>query len=397
MALEKPVGKPKNFYEALDAIQCFENVVNLAGYVRAPADWWVATADVKGSTKAIESGQYKGVNAAGAACITAIINAVERKDIPFVFGGDGATALIPGEAKEQVLKALAGVQQMAQQAFELELRVGLVSVASLLDAGQEVLVARYGISDHAALACFGGNGAAEAENRLKAGEALVPHDAIAAEADLTGFECRWSALPSRHGKMLSIIVQSQPQGRQRSEQVYEAIVRAIHDLVGGWENAKPVHASNLNLALAPFGGASEVRAKSHHKGGLWRLWQNLQIWISNVFFTALRVWGGNNNVVRRYVDQTVLNSDFQKFDGCLRMVLDLTEPQTERLKAYLQSQYEAGEILYGVHAANSALMTCMVFNHDTEHIHFIDGNDGGYALAAKQLKAQLKQLQPTAA
>jgi hypothetical protein len=27
---------------------------------------------------------------------------------------------------------------------------------------------------------------------------------------------------------------------------------------------------------------------------------------------------------------------------------------------------------------------------DGEHIHFIDGGDGGYAMAAKQMKAQSK-------
>ena len=37
-------------------------------------------------------------------------------------------------------------------------------------------------------------------------------------------------------------------------------------------------------------------------------------------------------------------------------------------------------------------MTCVVPSYkDGTHIHFIDGGDGGYAMAAKQLKAQLKE------
>jgi hypothetical protein len=36
-------------------------------------------------------------------------------------------------------------------------------------------------------------------------------------------------------------------------------------------------------------------------------------------------------------------------------------------------------------------MTCYVQNlSDTAHIHFVDGGDGGYAMAAKQLKQQLR-------
>jgi hypothetical protein len=38
-------------------------------------------------------------------------------------------------------------------------------------------------------------------------------------------------------------------------------------------------------------------------------------------------------------------------------------------------------------------MTCLVFSlAQGRHVHFIDGADGGYALAARQLKAQLQAL-----
>jgi hypothetical protein len=39
-----------------------------------------------------------------------------------------------------------------------------------------------------------------------------------------------------------------------------------------------------------------------------------------------------------------------------------------------------------------ALLTCIVFSYNGNHVHFVDGSDGGYALAARSLKAQLKSL-----
>jgi len=37
-------------------------------------------------------------------------------------------------------------------------------------------------------------------------------------------------------------------------------------------------------------------------------------------------------------------------------------------------------------------MTCLVFNHENDHIHFLDGSNGGYTMAAKAMKRQLKEL-----
>jgi hypothetical protein len=54
----------------------------------------VVLADVKGSTEAVRAGRYKDVNLVGAACITAALNVTRDLDLPYAFGGDGATVLI---------------------------------------------------------------------------------------------------------------------------------------------------------------------------------------------------------------------------------------------------------------------------------------------------------------
>jgi len=43
-----------------------------------------------------------------------------------------------------------------------------------------------------------------------------------------------------------------------------------------------------------------------------------------------------------------------------------------------------------LHESREALMTCFVQKtNQSDHIHFIDGGDGGYALAAVSLKKQM--------
>ncbi|MCZ6502257.1 MAG: DUF3095 family protein [Gammaproteobacteria bacterium] len=43
-----------------------------------------------------------------------------------------------------------------------------------------------------------------------------------------------------------------------------------------------------------------------------------------------------------------------------------------------------GELFYGVHLSDESLMTCYVQSVEAaDHIHFIEGGDGGYAGASR--------------
>ncbi|MCG8651398.1 MAG: DUF3095 domain-containing protein, partial [Pirellulales bacterium] len=70
------------------------------------------------------------------------------------------------------------------------------------------------------------------------------------------------------------------------------------------------------------------------------------------------------------------------------LTLDCSADHADRIEAPLQSQEEAGAIRYGTFRQDEALMTCIVPSYaEDDHFHFIDGAKGGYAEAARRLKA----------
>ena len=71
------------------------------------------------------------------------------------------------------------------------------------------------------------------------------------------------------------------------------------------------------------------------------------------------------------------------------MVLDLTAEQHGAIRQLLTRLHREDAVFYGTHESTSGLMTCIVFSRAAGHLHFIDGADGGYAIAAKELKAQM--------
>ncbi len=91
-----------------------------------------------------------------------------------------------------------------------------------------------------------------------------------------------------------------------------------------------------------------------------------------------------------YRDELVENTDFRKFDGIFKLVIDGSNSQAEELESYLKSMVEKKLLVYGMHKSKDALITCLVQSYNGNHLHFVDGSDGGYTMAAQGLKQQLE-------
>lgn len=390
------VDDSSRFFAGLPELSQFSEVVEPERYSDVPDDWLIIVTDVRGSTKAIEQGRYKDVNALGAASIIALRNALPEFEVPYVFGGDGATLLVPAAERQRAHVALRGLSKVAREAFDLELRCGVVGVNVLRAAGKRVACARFRVSEHAVLAMFMGDGFAAAERWIKqekgSESTQVPSDGPA-EIDLSGFECRWQPIASERGLMLSLLILAHGEVEAHKSLTYRAVLERLESILEG-ASGHPVSQKHLHLRGPLSDFSVEARARSGVSAGpeydeaFAHARKKATIGKTLSLFGASA--GGFDS--RKYPLELIKNCDFRKFDDVLRMVVDVSLAQAQAIETELERFRAAGELAYGIHRSSSALMTCFVRSFNGDHVHFIDGSDGGYALAAKQLKAQLAAL-----
>ncbi len=338
-------------FRHLDASSDFGELLDTTSYSPLPDDWLIGITDVVDSTSAVARGQFKDVNYAGASAIAALGNAFGNFDFPFVFRGDGAAFAFDPDVRETAVGVLRRVAGYARDHLQLKLRIGLVAVKDIRAAGSDVKVARYAASETATYAMFAGGGLNWADREIKAGNhALLPCQEYATP-DLKGLTCEWAPIPSRHGDILSLLVE--PQGNS-SPEAFTLLARRLLALLGvedGSSRPVPEDVVITNSVADYLGG----------KG-----WTDV-----------------------------VLNSDYRRYDDVLRLTLDCTSEQIKNVEALLTPAYDRGEVYFGMHRQSHALMTCLVpVGARGSHLHFLDGMGGGYTAAASLLEAQRHAHQP---
>mmetsp|Transcript_8472 Transcript_8472/g.21125 ORF Transcript_8472/g.21125 Transcript_8472/m.21125 type:complete len:348 (+) Transcript_8472:30-1073(+) len=137
------VSGQTDWYEGIEAFHHFEQICADKWFHRAPNDWWIVISDVENSTSAVERGQYREVNTCGAATISVAAQRMGGCKFPSIFGGDGATLLIPDACLNSVLDGLRGLQTLSRRTLGLELRVGRVQVSEVRARGYDVCVAKH--------------------------------------------------------------------------------------------------------------------------------------------------------------------------------------------------------------------------------------------------------------
>ena len=247
------------FYGRIPVFRGFARLMDPALYSPLPDDWTIGVADIVESTKAIAEARYKAVNMAGAAVIAAVANALEGREFPFVFGGDGASFAVSPDDLDRAREALAATATWVKENLNLVMRVALVPVAAVRAQGLDVRVARFGPSPNLSYAMFSGGGLGWAEAAMKRGEFAVRASAVrhAARPQRAFLPVRGNSLDARPDPLGAGGACARRRSARRSARLIEDVVALVERSP---DAGRPVPPGGPPLRWPPAGVEFEARA-----------------------------------------------------------------------------------------------------------------------------------------
>jgi hypothetical protein len=355
-------------------------------FSKVPHSWNIVVTDVENSTKAVSEGKQQVVNLAATGSIVACLN-ISREagiEIPFFFGGDGATIIVPDEILEECLFALQLHQERCSISFDFYLRVGHRKVGAMIEQGASLQILKYKRNDLHIMPVILGNALQMAEAEIKSANQKIPAKDLPYNLNLEGMECKWDKIkpPKNENEILTLIIQSTIVEEQSS--VYSNVLERIDDIYGDDSIRHPVTAKRLKMVHKLSRLKNEVKMKFSHltnkklAASWWRS-------VMGSWFTKYTSTG------RDYLNDLIQLTETLLIDGAINTVISGKKKQREELLEYLNSLEAQGSIVYGFYSSNSSILSCFVTAIDDYHIHFLDGDNGGYTQASKVLKPKLRR------
>lgn len=355
-------------------------------FTAIPEDWHVIITDIKGSTGAVMGGRHQDVNLIAAGSIVTVLNIAYALNItvPFFFGGDGATFIVPPSLIDRLMEALALYRANTQNNFNLELRTGTVPIGAIYAKGHSISIARFSNSVSFSIPIVLGSGLDYAEKIIKGDDYLMSaHKPQETELDLNGMQCRWDTIPPPRNKEEIVTLLIISRDVEQQSEVFRKVLQKIDELYGTQEMRQPISVARLKLKTTFSRLSTEMRVQLG-KIKWFELFKNWLVTFSwYIYF--------NTNKGKSYLKSMVEMSDTLVIDGKINTVITGTIAQRTSLQQLLDQMETDSEIIYGLHISNASIMSCYVRNLEDDHIHFVDGSDGGYTKAAKVLKEKLKK------
>jgi hypothetical protein len=355
-------------------------------FCKVAEDWNIVVTDVENSTTAVQEGKQQEVNLAATGSIVACLNIAREAgvEIPFFFGGDGATLLIPDLILKDCLNALTLHQERCYTSFGFFLRVGYRTVKEMKVKGCALNISKFKRNSFHIMPLIQGDALQRAEREIKDNEPQdLELDQLQTQLlNLEGMECKWDKIapPEEQNEVLALIINSVEVSQQHS--VYAAILQEIEEIYGTDSKRNPVSLKRLKMVNSLSQLKNEVKIKYATSS------------LRNMIGSAARTLFGKFYIRftekgRNYLNELVQLTEVLLLDGSINTVVTGSLEQRRELFKMLDHMERNDQIRYGFYTSQNSILSCYVTALDDYHIHFLDGDNGGYTQASKVLKKKL--------
>lgn len=358
-----------------------------------PPNWTIIVTDVKNSTRAVSNGQHNDVNLSATGSIITVLNTLKtlnnKTKIPYFFGGDGSTFIVPNTVLKPILLALEDYSRHVNTTFQLQLRVGHMEVKKAYENKTTLRITKLKHNDFLTTPVVLGNGLKYAERIIK--DKFIANNKYSKkdiEPNLEGMQCRWDEIyPNQTDKKVICLLVDCEDEKLQSE-VYGIIMQEIDLIFGNLETRNPISSIKLKLNTS----YARVKKEMYAKLGKFKLMYLVKNWGMTNFGVLYLKFSQAGKLYKNSVSQL---SDTIMIDGFLNTVITGTETQISKLQTLLDDLEKNRKIIYGIHVTHASVMTCYIEDKEKKHIHFVDGTEGGYTSAAIMFKEKIRRMKRT--
>ncbi|MEP2688906.1 DUF3095 family protein [Maribacter dokdonensis] len=382
----------KQFYKNLRPFK--GTLIELLGddtyFVDVPKSWHVVVVDILNSTSAVNAGNHHQVNLTATGAIISVLNAIRKvkrsNEIPYFFGGDGATFIVPSSLLNKIIDVLENYRIHIKRKIDLVLRVGEIPVSKLIESEVQLKIAKHRLTDKLSIPIVLGDGLKVAESMIKSSfkeEETTAFDETL--LNLEGMECRWDQIlpDQQQTKVVCLLLDASLEKDQRN--VYKKVLAQMDEEFGKFENRQPIKSNNLKLDPNPTKVWEEMKIRLTSTSWMYFF----KSWLKSNFG---RIYLNLTSSGKQYLSQIEQLSHTFMLDGMINTVFTAEQKSIDRFIAFLDEMERDKKLIYGIHVTHASVMSCYVLDRRTTHSHFVDGTEGGYTSAAKMFKIKKKGL-----
>ena len=357
-------------------------------FTEIPTTWHVVVVDIQNSTQAVANGKHHQVNLTATGAIISVLNLVRKEkqatELPYFFGGDGATFIVPTLYLDKIIGTLENYSLHIKRNANLTLRVGHVSVAYLKTEKATLKIAKHQLTQQLSIPFVLGNGLKKAEQIIK--DNFEENEPKLFEKDLLnleGMECRWKRIDPNQtqNKVVCLLLDAVNETDQRH--LYREIIAQMDALFGTFNSRQPIKSNKLQLNFNILTIWEEMKITLVNQNWFY-LMKN---WLSTLigkFYLNLSPNG------KQYLQQIGQLSHTFMLDGMINTIFTGSQDKIDLFIDYLNGLEQDKKLIYGIHITHASVMSCYVVDRKTNHCHFVDGTEGGYTSAAKMFKIKLR-------